>query len=131
MDDEPIRAMLVEDNPGDAHLLRAYLSEIDGRPRIVLAHRVDRLEAALATLRDDPNIDVVLLDLMLPDSAGLATFREFRAAQPDVPVIVLSGLTDEIARQAVMEGAAASLAKSRIDPASLELAIRSAAQRHR
>src|SRR5215208_1980867 len=89
-----LRALLVEDNPGDARLIREMLRDARGGAHIVLEH-ADRLATGLdhAAGADPP--DVVLLDLSLPDSHGLETFARLREAAPALPVVVLSGLADE------------------------------------
>jgi two-component system cell cycle response regulator len=77
-------------------------------------------------------VDVVLLDLSLPDSQGLETYRAIHLQHPAVPVLVLSGLNDEsIALKAVNEGAQDFLRKSRVDSELLPRAIRYAIERHR
>src|SRR5947209_3732630 len=93
--------LLVEDNPGDARLIREMLAE-SGELRFELTG-TDRLAPALDLL-DGARFGVVLLDLSLPDSNGLDTFRALAAEYPDVPVVVLTGLADEaLAVQAVQE----------------------------
>jgi len=75
---------------------------------------------------------VVLLDLSLPDSQGLATFTEVRVCRPDLPVVVLTGLDDEeLATEAVKAGAQDYLVKGTIDADSLTRAIRYAVERNR
>lgn len=86
----PIRLLLVEDNPGDARLVRALLSEVGG---FELAH-AESLNRAKA-LAAENGADVVLLDLSLPDSQGLDTIDAMRAAQPRLPIVVFTGLDDE------------------------------------
>jgi diguanylate cyclase (GGDEF)-like protein len=125
---EGVRILVVEDNPGDAALLRRYLRTASVAAEI--AH-VERLSDALELLRDQ-SPDIVLLDLSLPDSQGLATFGEVRVRRPDLPVIVLTGLDDqEIATEAVKAGAQDYLVKGKIDPDVLGRAIRYAIERNR
>src|SRR5690348_1396490 len=103
MDGKRIDVLLVEDNRGDARFIREMLSEARATHFEVAC--ADRLGAGLKLLAGG-RFDVVLLDLSLPDSHGLDTFRELRAAAPTVPVVVLTGLDDEtVALQAVQEGA--------------------------
>ncbi len=104
-----MRILLVEDNPSDASLLQVILEDaLDG---VDIAH-VERLQAAIDYLAEHP-IDVVLLDLSLPDAHGLDTYRMLREAQRDIPTVILSGLNDEnLALQAVAEGAQDYLSKS-------------------
>ena len=95
--------LLVEDNPGDARLIRIMLAE-SGYAPMRLVH-VDRLAAALERVRQS-DITVVLIDLGLPDSQGLETFVQLRDAVPHLPIVVLSGDTDTgLALRAVREGA--------------------------
>ena len=125
------RVLLVEDNPGDARLVRESLN--DGLPGQFIVQVAESLTQALETLRAAPDeVDVVLLDLSLPDSQGLETYRAVHALAPGVPILVLSGLNDEsIALKAVNEGAQDFLRKARVDGEVLPRAIRYAIERHR
>jgi len=129
MTDQPVKALLVEDNAGDARLIREVLAEA----RIghwELAH-VERLGEALARLAEG-GIDVVLLDLSLPDAQGLDTVTRMHAAAPDVPIVVLTGLADEaLAARAMREGAQDYLVKGQVDGKLLVRAMRYAIERHR
>ena len=123
----PLRILLVEDNPGDARLLAEILKEARGLSA-TLKH-VDRLEAAKAELRDEKP-DLVLLDLSLPDAQGMNTLTGALEAAPDVPVVVLTGLDDEdTAVRAVHAGAQDYLMKGTVEPAMLARAIRYAVER--
>ena len=105
--------LVVEDNPGDARLVELYLLEDFSAPFRVL--KADRLAAALDFLADD-GVDVVLLDLSLPDSFGMGTLEHLRAASPLVPVVVLTGTNDEaLALQALRQGAQDYLVKGQGD----------------
>src|ERR1700681_225018 len=96
------RLLLVEDNPGDARLIREMLNERDSH-NIQLTH-VDCMSEA-EKHRAEHEIDMILLDLGLPDVQGLEAVRRSRAAAPRVPLVVLTGLDDEsIAVQALQEG---------------------------
>ena len=125
------RVLLVEDNPGDARLVRESLN--DGLPGQFSVQVAESLTQALETLRTaSDEVDVVLLDLSLPDSQGLETYRAVHALAPAVPILVLSGLNDEsIALKAVNEGAQDFLRKARVDGEVLPRAIRYAIERHR
>ena len=121
--------LLVEDNPGDARLIRIMLAE-PGYAPVRLVH-VDRLAAALERVRHS-DITVVLLDLGLPDSQGLETFVELRDAVPHLPIVVLSGDTDTgLALRAVREGAQDYLLKNRVDSEVLVRALRYAVEHKR
>ncbi|MDH7485259.1 MAG: response regulator [Anaerolineae bacterium] len=124
-----IRVLLVEDNPGDARLIREMLSEV--REVTFDVQRADRLSASLERLAEG-GIDVVLLDLSLPDSQGLETFARVYAQAPEVPVVLLTGLDDaDLAVRAVREGAQDYLVKGQLDSGLLARAIRYAIERHR
>ena len=126
-DAPPIKVLLIEDNPGDARLIVELLGA--GNVTDFALERVDRFQAALERLREG-GVDVVLLDLGLPDSQGLDTFRRAQKGAPDVPIIVISGLADErIALEAVRSGAQDYLVKGRIEGPQLARAIRYAIER--
>lgn len=121
------RVLLVEDNPGDARLIREFIREADVESFDV--EMAERLDAALERLKQG-GVDLVLLDLSLPDSHGIETFQKLHAAAPNVPTIVLSGLNDEsVALQAVHDGAQDYLMKSQGDGRLLVRAMRYALER--
>jgi PAS domain S-box-containing protein len=129
-----INLLLIEDNPGDAELIRDMLTEEGTNDGLAapfrLAH-VDRLSAGLAYLKDNQP-DLVLLDLSLPDSHDLETLSRLQAGAPHVPVVVLTGLGDEpFALQAMQAGAQDYLVKGEIDSRLLRRTIRYALERHR
>jgi signal transduction histidine kinase len=120
--------LLIEDNPGDATLLRELLDESD-LPQIVLEH-VDHLSSGLAVLSRG-GIDLILLDLTLPDSYGVDTFRQIYRHAPDIPIVVLTGLRDHnTGMQLVASGAQDYLIKGQVDYDSLLRSIRYALGRH-
>lgn len=84
--------LLVEDDPTDARLTQAHLAQLDRFPHEVSVART--LQSALAALQGKA-IDVVLLDLNLPDSRGIDTVATVLRAHRDVPVVVLTGQDDE------------------------------------
>ena len=119
--------LLVEDNPGDARLLREMLSEPDSEPT-ELTH-VASIADAEKYLSEFPT-DVILLDLGLPDAQGLDAVRRAHLAAPRVPLVVLTGLDDHsLASQALQEGAEDYLIKGQIEPRGLRRAIRYAIER--
>ena len=125
----PTVVLLVDDSPGDARLIREMLREA-GRPGFYVAE-VSRLDEACARLRRG-GIEVILLDLSLPDAQGLETVRTVVACAPAIPVVVLTGLDDEAtALQALHAGAQDYLTKGRVDGAQLSRAIRYAQERKR
>ncbi len=93
--------LLIEDNPGDADLVRLRL--VEGNSDLGVAY-ADRLSTGLDSLYPDEPA-VVLLDLNLPDSRGAETFRNVLKKAPGVPIVVLSGQDDEeLALKAVHQG---------------------------
>jgi two-component system, cell cycle response regulator len=128
---ERTRVLLVEDNPGDARLVREALN--DGLPGQFMVHVAESLKQALERLRSAiDEVDVILLDLSLPDSQGLETYRAVHSQCPTCPILVLSGLNDEsIALKAVNEGAQDFLRKARVDGELLPRAIHYAMERNR
>jgi serine phosphatase RsbU (regulator of sigma subunit) len=126
---QPMHILLVEDNPGDARLIREMVAEARQNGLELAAH-VERLAQALALLREK-RYDLVLLDLSLPDSQGLDTCRQLRHRQPETPVVVLTGLDDrELAVQAVREGAQGYLVKGQVTGPGLAGVLRDAVVRH-
>jgi signal transduction histidine kinase len=118
--------LLIEDNAGDADLVRLRLLE-GGSPVDVSC--VDRLSAALASLAQQPPA-VVVLDLTLPDSHGPDTFRRLHDRAPDIPVVILTAVDDEeMAVRTVQQGAQDYLLKSEVDGKQLARSIRYAMER--
>jgi signal transduction histidine kinase len=126
-----IQALLIEDNPGDARLIREMLREAGGAPAVVELDHVDHLARGLERLAKQVT-DVVLLDLTLPDSQGFETFTRLHTHAPDVAVVVLSGLDDEtLAVRAVQEGAQDYLVKGQVDGGAILRSMRYAIERQR
>ncbi|WP_254565868.1 HAMP domain-containing sensor histidine kinase [Oscillatoria sp. HE19RPO] len=110
MNRELIRILLVEDNLGDAELFQDILDMIPESQTWNVTH-VMRLTEALVELERDP-VQVILLDLSLPDSQGLQTLVTLREQAPTLPIVVLTALNDEqLAITAVREGAQDYLVK--------------------
>ena len=127
MEGEKIRILLIEDNPGDARLIRELLSAKESAS-FDLEH-ADRLSTGLARLAQG-NIDVIFLDLSLPDSHGLDGLNKICAQAPKVPVVVLSGLSDEaVTINAMQEGAQDYLVKGCVDSTLLVRSLRYAIER--
>jgi two-component system cell cycle sensor histidine kinase/response regulator CckA len=125
--DSNLKVLLVEDNPGDARLIRELLLEAP-HTRFEL-EVADRLGTGLVRIGAG-DIHAVLLDLGLPDSKGYETFVAAQAQVPHVPIIVLTGLGDEaLALRTVQEGAQDYLVKGQVDAAVLERTIRYAVER--
>jgi signal transduction histidine kinase len=127
----PIHALLIEDNPGDARLIREMLRDAGGGHAAVELAHADRLALGLEQCSSQAT-DVVLLDLTLPDSQGFDTFTTVHARAPDVAIVVLSGLDDEgLAVRAVQEGAQDYLVKGQVDGAAILRSMRYAIARQR
>lgn len=127
MDEVPKHVLLVEDSPTDAALLRQSFLCLD-QSKWQLTH-VEYLSSAIQTCSTQP-IDVVLLDLRLPDSDEAETLLEFRASVPDVPVVVLTMMDDEaFALQAMANGAQDYLVKGQITLSLLARSLRYAIER--
>src|SRR6266436_665106 len=119
--------LLVEDNLGDARLLREMFKE-QGSHYTELTH-VECMSDAEKHLAAR-EVDIILLDLGLPDAQGVGAVRRVRAAAPHVPVVVVMGLDDEsLAAQALQEGAQDYLIKGQIDARGLMRALRYAIER--
>ena len=124
----PVEVLLVEDNPGDARLVRESLAEVGAR-RFNLTH-VERLEDAIRQLERD-RYDVVLLDLLLQDSQRLGTLMAIHQQAPRVPIVVFTGLEDDVVGLwALSEGAEDYVVKGNVSGDSLAYTIRDAIERH-
>jgi len=122
-----MRVLLIEDSEDDAYLIREMLMEKEDAG--ILLVWVDRLGTGLTRLAENKS-DLVLLDLSLPDSHGLETFDLVQGCAKDVPIVVLTGLDDEVmANQAVRRGAQDYLVKGRLDGTLLARAARYAVER--
>ena len=129
MPEGTVRILAVEDDAGDVAILRVLLPDIEGMSFVF--ERADSLAAAIGRLGRG-HVDIVLLDLGLPDSQGLHTLDRVRAAAPHVPIVVLAGLDDtETGQQAVQRGAQDYLVKGRVDASLLVHSIGHAIERHR
>ncbi|HYO16223.1 MAG TPA: EAL domain-containing protein [Thermoanaerobaculia bacterium] len=129
---ESVRILMVEDNPGDARLIRRLLDRTALQPFQITA--VDRVSQALEVLGRNGGFDVVLLDLSLPDnrSGSLDSLARINRQAPDLPILLLTGLDDqELAVRAVREGAQDYLVKGEVDSGLLGRAIRYAIERKR
>ena len=124
-----LRILIVEDNPADADLIREMLPPAG--PLRFQIETAPQLSAALARLaRQD--IDLVLLDLGLPDSQGLPTFHALQKVAADIPVIVMTGNDDqELSLAAVRDGAQDYLVKGQISGRPFIRAVRYALARQK
>jgi DNA-binding response OmpR family regulator len=115
-----VRVLIVEDNEGDFVLARRMLAAMKSAQLIPIP--AGTLSAALEALQRP--VDLVLLDLNLPDSQDLDTLRRLRARAPELPILILTGIEDrQKAVQALSEGAQDYLVKGRVDAHLLERAI--------
>jgi diguanylate cyclase (GGDEF)-like protein/PAS domain S-box-containing protein len=121
--------LLVEDNPGDARLLREMFNE-QGSRNIALT-QVECMREAETHLAEHA-VDIILLDLGLPDAQGLEAVRRVHAIAPRIPLVVLTGSGDEsLGARALHEGAQDYLFKGEIDARGLLRALRYSAERTR
>ena len=134
--EQRFRVLLIEANAGEASLIEALLAtppsfaQLNAGSMYTL-DRADRLAAGLTALAAGA-VDVVLLNLSLPDSQGLETLKQFKAHAPQVPVVVLTDSEDEtLAAQAIQLGAHDYLAHGQFTRSGLVRAIRYAIERRR
>jgi DNA-binding response OmpR family regulator len=127
-----LNILLVEDNPGDIRLLQEILREVGTTqyqitPAMTLAAAIDRLSVV-----DPEPFDIILLDLSLPDSLGMASFFSLHRQAPQIPIVVFTGLDDEmLALSAMQQGAQDYLIKGQVDCHLLRRSIRYAIERER
>lgn len=122
-----ITVLLVEDNAADRLLIKEYLAEEQWKALDI--QEAESLQGALELLPHF-DFDVILLDLQLPDSAGVETVRRIIGEVPETAVIVLTGLENEdTALQSVRYGAQDYLEKSHLSPATLSKSIRYSLER--
>ncbi|MEJ2671981.1 MAG: PAS domain S-box protein, partial [Deltaproteobacteria bacterium] len=125
--DTPLKILLIEDNPGDVRLIREMLTEAGAHDFVI--EWVASLSQGLQNLVKD-KVDLILLDLTLPDSHGLETFCKAYSLAPQIPFVLLTGLEDEtLALTALQKGAQDYLVKGRMDGHTLVRAVRYAAER--
>lgn len=129
MVDKPVSILLVEDNPGDRRLICEMLAEASNLTFDL--KYADRLQTGLDILNES-RVEVILSDLGLPDSQGLETLNKIYGQVPEVPIVVLTGLNDEMfGIQAVNKGAQDYLIKGQVDTNLLVRTIRYAIERKR
>ncbi len=127
--EQPIQILLVQDNPQyAAEFTRTFQAQTGFG---IAVSSASTLQEALGFLGKTPS-DVVLLDLALKDSTGIETFRKIHAYHPNLPVVILTYLDDELlALQAVREGAQDYLLKADANPKLLRRVILYAIERQR
>jgi PAS domain S-box-containing protein len=129
MPNRVIKVLIIEDNAGDVVLIKEMLAEI--RFKKFELTIVETLKDGLLHLEGNA-ADVVLLDLSLPDSSGLNTFKRLHGKFPLIPIILMTGLDDEdMAVKTVQEGAQEYLVKGAIDSTLLSRAVLYSIERSR
>jgi Flp pilus assembly CpaE family ATPase len=119
--------LLIEDDPDYAALVQRWLSKL---PEFLL-HWTESLTPALTRL-DQGGVDLILMDLGLPDSQDFKTFAAVRAKAPDLPIVILSGRDDErLALETIQQGAQDYLIKLTCQPEMLIRTLRHTVVRHR
>lgn len=128
MNSKCIKVLLIEDNQGDAVLIREMLKEVKSTEfKVKHAHILS--EGMEYLLKED--FDIILLDLALPDSTGIKTFTITNEHAPELPIIILTGLSDEeFAIKAVGEGAQDYLVKGEVDSRLLDRSMKYAIERN-
>lgn len=125
---QPVSILVIEDDPGDFGLVKAHVrlsGIVHGNDKEQIVWAKTLVEGITAARRNKP--DVVLLDLSLPDSAGMDTVRKMRAALPGVPIVVLTGHDDRaLAVAALQSGAQDYLVKGKFEHDALGRAVRNA-----
>lgn len=134
MSKSKISVLQIEDNPGDAYLVNKMLSrasDLTSPDTQIDITTVDRLQKALEVLRTN-KFDVILLDLTLPDAAGLNSFLQLKQSYPSTPVVILSGQTAyETVMEAVRVGAQDYLYKDDLSANLLIKTLHYTIERHR
>ena len=126
---QPLHILVVEDNPGDLFLLQEFLRSSDLE---IAQIRPARHLAEARQILNQERVDLVFLDLSLPDSFGLESYIGLQAYAQRVPIILLTGLTDtNIAPQALVMGAQDYLTKGEFDEKLLARAVRYSLERVR
>jgi serine phosphatase RsbU (regulator of sigma subunit) len=120
--------LLVEDDRGDALLVEELIADAAGDIGFAWAQSMAEAERQLVLARPD----CVLLDLNLPDADGIAALERVKQADPNIPIVVLTGLSDEhFGMSAVASGAQDYLVKGRVEPEMLRRAVLYAIERKR
>jgi diguanylate cyclase (GGDEF)-like protein/PAS domain S-box-containing protein len=129
MKQKTIEILLIEDDRGYAKLITEMTKSVKG-VEIVVSHAPLLMEGI--SILAEKKIDVVLLDLTLPDSEGIDTFLRIKGVVPEIPIVVLTGREDEgLAMDAVKEGAQDYLFKTEMRPPLLIRSLRYAVERKR
>jgi signal transduction histidine kinase/DNA-binding NarL/FixJ family response regulator len=131
MNDKPTRVLIVEGDADEALIVGSYLADAPDRAETYVLTQAPRFSTACHLLAQQ-SFDVVLLDLVLPQSVGLESFRKIHELKPLIPIIVLTGLQDvPLAIQAVKLGAHDYFIKGSPDCCLIKRAIRYALEKKR
>ncbi|HVA66040.1 MAG TPA: ATP-binding protein [Elusimicrobiota bacterium] len=131
MKDNVIEGLLIEDDPDDTMLLIDLMTQSDWPSFRFTFTCAENLDQGLRHLEKN-SADIVLLDLLLPDSRGLDTVAKVRAQAPEVPIVVLTGLADEaLGLKTLAHGAQDYVVKGNITGHALKRTISYAVERHR
>lgn len=126
MNAKPIKILVIEDDPQYFMMIKEILSE--GKPSFLIEYK-ESLSAGLERVKQG-NLDIILLDLGLPDSYGIKTFLQVHLKAGDIPILILTGLEDDkFAIEAVHRGAQDFLFKGQLEPDNMSRAIRYAIER--
>jgi len=127
--DDKGNILLIEDNPADSRLISIYLQDVyKDKYAITIADSLIEGMQLIKAL----SVDVIILDLSLPDSRGLETLNKLHAGEPRIPIIVLTGLEDEtIGIEAVKIGAQDFLVKGNLNKEVLRRSINYSIERHK
>ncbi len=125
-----LHILLIEDNAIDADLFLEHLDDVHGQ-KVRISH-VMSLQQALERLGPACDIDLIVLDLILPDAEGIEPIERIHRVAPRIPVVVLSGIADEeLGQRAIQAGAQDFLHKNDLDAANLARSLRYATERTR
>ena len=129
MENEKIIALIIEDNPADVRLIREMINVY--YQKAIELHHAETLAAGIEML-SKTDFTAVLLDLGLPDSKGLNTLARVRKEFPDLPIVILTGLSDDaVGTEAVRQGAQDYLVKDQIDAHKIYSSLRYATERNK
>ncbi|HWY38401.1 MAG TPA: response regulator [Bacteroidia bacterium] len=127
--EEEIEVLLIEDNRADAHLIYLYLKE--AYSGALSFSSADYLAKGLDLLAKK-DFDVIIIDLSLPDSSGIDTFKDVYAAASEKPIIVLTGLEDEeVGINTVKLGAQDFLIKGKLSSSTLKRSVDYSIERYK
>ena len=125
-----IQVLMIEDDPDDILLMSKHLTEVSGPSLTFVMECADNLKSGIDLLAQK-DFDVLLLDLMLPDSQGLETLAKVRPHARAIPIVVMTNLNDEeIGLNSVANGAQDFLSKGKLDARLIKRTIGYALERN-